>query len=81
MEHRIAILKGLRCVDKVIGVSGLIEALDFVKPSILVKGTDYRGGLHDVHEKYCNKHGIRIVYTDTPKLSATELINEAAKRG
>ena len=39
-EHRIALLKGLRCVDKVIAVSGLIEALDFVKPSILVKGTD-----------------------------------------
>ena len=80
LEHRIALLKGLRCVDKVIGVSGLLEALDIVKPSILVKGTDYRNGLHDVHENYCAKHGIRITYTDTPKLSATEMINDAQRR-
>ena len=80
LEHRIALLKGLRCVDKVIGVSGLLEALDIVKPSILVKGTDYRNGLHEVHEKYCAKHGIRITYTDTPKLSAAEMINESIRR-
>ena len=80
LEHRIALLKGLRCVDKVIGVSGLLEALEIVKPSILVKGTDYRNGLHEVHEAYCAKHGIRITYTDTPKLSATEMINDAQRR-
>lgn len=79
-EHRRAMLKALRCVDKVIIVSGLLEALEFVKPSILVKGTDYRNGLHDIHENYCKKHGIRIAYTDTPKLSATEMINEAQRR-
>lgn len=79
-EHRRAMLKALRCVDKVITVSGLLEALDTVKPSILVKGTDYRNGLHDVHEAYCAKHGIRIAYTDTPKLSATDMINEARSR-
>ena len=80
MEHRIALLKKNRDVDKVIGVSGLLEALEIVKPSILVKGTDYRNGLHEVHEKYCAKHGIRITYTDTPKLSATEMINESIRR-
>ena len=79
-EHRRALLKALRCVDKVIVVNGLLEALEFVKPSILVKGTDYRNGLHDVHENYCRKHGIRIAYTDTPKLSAMEMIDEARRR-
>ena len=80
LEHRIALLKGLRCVDKVIGVSGLMEALEFVKPSILVKGTDYRNGLHEMHENYCRKHGIRIAFTDTPKLSATDMLNESRSR-
>ena len=80
LEHRMAILKALRCVDKVIGVSSLTEAIDIAKPHILVKGTDYRNGLHDYHEKYCADRGIRITYTDTPKLSATEMILEAGRR-
>ena len=79
-EHRAALVKALRCVDKVITVSGLMEALEFVKPSILVKGTDYRNGLAEYHENYCKKHGIRIAFTDTPKLSATDMINEALSR-
>ena len=79
-EHRTALLRGLRCVDKVITVSGLIEAIDIAKPNILVKGTDYRQGLHDVHEKYCRDRGIEIRYTTTEKLSATEMIIEAGRR-
>ena len=79
-EHRLALIRALRCVDHAITVSGLLEALDIVKPTILVKGADYSRGLHDVHEKYCRKHGIEIVYTTTPKLSATEMINEALRR-
>ena len=79
-EHRLALIKSLKCVDKAIVVSSLIEAIDFVKPHILVKGTDYRNGLHDVHEKYCRDRGIRITFTDTPKLSATDMIREAFQR-
>ena len=74
-EQRVAILKALRCVDKVIAVSSLFEALRFVQPHILVKGIDYKEGLDLVHEKYCKEHGIEIRYTDTPKMSATEMIN------
>lgn len=79
-EHRLALIKALKCVDKAILVSSLTEAIDFVKPHILVKGTDYRNGLHEVHEKYCADRGIRITFTDTPKLSATEMILEAQRR-
>ena len=79
-EHRHALIKSLRCVDHAIIVSGLMEALNIVKPSILVKGSDYRSGLHEIHENYCRKHGIEIVYTTTPKLSATEMINAAQRR-
>ena len=79
-EQRHALVKALKCVDHAIIVSGLLEALNIVKPSILVKGTDYRNGLHEVHENYCKKHGIRITYTDTPKLSATDMIDAARHR-
>ena len=73
-EQRLAVMKSLRIVDKAFCCSSLIEALDFAKPAILVKGIDYKAGLHDLHEKYCRNHGIEIRYTDTPKMSATELI-------
>ena len=79
-EHRVALLRALRCVDKVITVSGLIEAIDICKPQVLVKGIDYAQGLHDIHEKYCRDRGIEIRYTLTEKLSATEMIIEAGKR-
>ena len=79
-EHRLALIKALRCVDKAFCCSGLIEAIDFVKPDILVKGIDYREGLHDVHTNYCKKRGIEIRFTETPKLSATEFINESKRR-
>ena len=78
-EHRLALIKALRVVDKAITCSGLIEALDFVRPHILVKGIDYKDGLNDFHEKYCKERGIEIRYTDTPKLSATEFIYEAKR--
>ena len=76
-EHRLALIKALRIVDKAFTCSGLIEALEFAKPHILVKGIDYRQGLHEVHEKYCRQAGIEIRYTSTPKMSATDLINES----
>lgn len=80
-EHRLALIKSLRCVDHAFTCIGLLEALEFVKPSILVKGIDYSGGLHEVHENYCKKRGIQIRYTTTPKLSADEFINESKRRG
>lgn len=76
-EQRLALIKALRCVDHAFLASGLIEALDFVRPNILVKGIDYRGGLHEAHEKYCRNRGIEIRYTKTPKLSASEMIRVA----
>ena len=78
-EQRLALIKALRCVDKAFTNSTLIEALEFAKPDILVKGIDYKEGLHEVHEKYCRQKGIEIRYTSTPKMSATELINESRK--
>lgn len=76
-EQRLALIKALRCVDRAFTNSTLIEALEFAKPQILVKGVDYRQGLHEVHEKYCRQAGIEIRYTSTPKMSATDLIRES----
>ena len=77
-DHRLAMVRALRMVDKAFLVSSLIEAIDFAKPAILCKGTDYRQGLHEVHENYCKKRGIQICYTTTPKMSATEMIRIAS---
>jgi rfaE bifunctional protein nucleotidyltransferase chain/domain len=78
--QRSRLVAALRCVDDVMICESLLEALADVRPDILVKGTDYRDGLEADHTAYCEKHGIKIVFTDTPKLSATELINAARGR-
>ena len=78
--QRAALVNGLRCVDRVIIVSSLTEALKRVAPDILVKGVDYKDGLEEEHEKYCKEHYISIKFTKTPKLSATDMINESLGR-
>ena len=80
-EKRLVVIKSIRFVDKAITTSGMMEALQIVKPSILVKGADYSRGLSDYHENYCRKNGIEIRYTTTPKLSVFEAIKEANQRG
>ena len=68
--QRLAVIKSIRCVDHAFLCSSLIEALEYAKPDILVKGIDYQEGLHDVHTNYCKERGIEIRFTQTPKLSA-----------
>ncbi len=85
-EHRLALIKALRVVNKAFTVSNMIEAIDraiaMARPNqvILVKGIDYSDGLHEYHEKYCRNHGVEIKYTKTEKLSTTQLIHEARRR-
>ena len=74
--QRSALIRALKCVDEVIVVKSLISAMKIVRPDILVKGTDYKGGLDQEHQDYCKQYGIEIRYTDTPKYSATELIRK-----
>ena len=75
-KQRAALVAALRCVDEVIIVKSLISAMKIVRPDILVKGIDYKGGLDQEHQDYCKQYGIEIRYTDTPKYSATELIRK-----
>ena len=78
--QRARLVAALRCVDEVMICESLLEALVERKPDILVKGIDYRMGLDPEHTAYCEKHRIQVVFTNTPKLSATELIHEARCR-
>src|ERR1035437_4434721 len=55
--HRAEIIRSLRCVDQVVIVSGLLDALEKVKPDILVKGKDY-SALEPDHAAYCVDHDI-----------------------
>ena len=76
---RAVMVSELRCVDDVIIVTGMLDALERVKPDIVVKGRDY-DSLEPEHEAYCKKHGIEIRFTDTPKFSTTEMIDAARRR-
>ena len=66
-------LRALRCVDEVVVVDSLMDALSRYKPAVFVKGCDYEGKIQPEHESYCAAHGIRIRITETPKWSATEI--------
>lgn len=76
---RADMVRALKCVDSVIICNGLLDALKTVKPSIVVKGSDYER-LEPCHEAYCKAHGIEICFTYAPKFSTTELINEIKRR-
>jgi len=78
--QRARMLRALRCVDQVIGVPGLLDALRRVKPDILVKGAEYRGKLEKIHRDYCRDHGIKIRFTTGSAYSTTKLLSHYGPR-
>ena len=78
--QRASMLRALRCVDEVILVDGLLEALERTKPDILVKGKEYEGKMEFVHTYFCRMNDIKIVFTDEPVYSSTKIINELGSR-
>ena len=74
--ERAAIVKEMRCVDRVVLVTGAMDALESVKPDIFVKGQDYAGKIEAQHADYCKAHGIQIRFTNEPMYSATKIIND-----
>lgn len=74
--QRAVMLASLRYVDRVHIVPSAIDALELVKPNIFVKGIDYVGRIGSDVAEYCDKHGIQICFTETPKFSTTSLLNE-----
>lgn len=80
-QQRAELIRALRCVDDVLIVASLIEAMEAVRPDILVKGADYKiHGLDAKHANYCKKHNIQIRFTDTSILSTSRLIDESRRR-
>lgn len=73
--QRIEMLKALRVVDDAYAIhaADAIPALAFVKPDIYVKGKEYEGNL--VEQDYCDKHGIKVVFSDEIVFSSTKLLN------
>ena len=72
-KQRAALVGALRCVDEVLIVDSLLEALAITRPDILIKGIDYKQGLDKIHTEYCQDNGIEIRFTTTPKMNADEL--------
>lgn len=79
-DQRASMLRALRCVDEVVIVSGVMEALRRVRPDVFVKGRDYVGRIDDRVRRYCEANGIQIRFTDTAKFSATGLLDELRGR-
>ena len=73
-RSRAAVLAELRCVDEVIVVDTVIQALTYKWPTIFVKGPDYTiDTIEPEHHEFCRKHGIEIRFTTGEKLSSTAL--------
>lgn len=78
-QARADMLRELRCVDVVIVVGGLLEALYAVLPAVLVKGPDYGDGMiEQAHREFCEQHGVEIAFTKAPKWSSTKLLADGA---
>lgn len=78
--QRARVLDALHFVGEVIVVDGVMEALHQVRPSVLVKGSDYAGKIGADVDAFCRRHGIEIRITDTPKWSASEVVRELRSR-
>jgi rfaE bifunctional protein nucleotidyltransferase chain/domain len=75
-DMRAKMLKALRCVDHVFFCDSGLQAVRLAKPAVFVKGSDYQDKIEPEIQAFCEKHGIEIRITDTPKWSATEIGNE-----
>jgi rfaE bifunctional protein nucleotidyltransferase chain/domain len=75
-DMRAKMLKALRCVDHVFFCDSGLQAVRLAKPAVFVKGSDYQDKIEPEITAFCEKHGIEIRITDTPKWSATEVGNE-----
>ncbi len=77
-EHRAAILRELRCVGSVVKCWNAIDAIHSVKPNVFVKGIDYSSmaAFTENVMQACVEVGATLAITQTPKLSATEIVRK-----
>lgn len=79
LMDRMYVVGALRYVHSVCSCDNVIEALEYVKPDIFVKGPDYLGKIEPVHLDYCKAHGIEIKFTNGEKLSSTAIHDRLRK--
>jgi cytidyltransferase-like protein len=74
--QRAAVIGALRCVHEVYicQTQTALGALAFYSPDVFIKGPDYkRDTLNHEELAFCDQRGIKIMFTDTPKFSSSEL--------
>jgi D-beta-D-heptose 7-phosphate kinase/D-beta-D-heptose 1-phosphate adenosyltransferase len=79
-EQRATVLRALRCVDEVLPSTHAINAILSVKPSIFVKGIDYRDEPLEIEREMCRRVGAAIRFTTTPKFSSRETVEKIVER-
>ena len=74
-EERAEMLRELRCVSEVVHSDSGLDALIKVRPDIFVKGIDYaHKGVSEALQKLCETMKVPVMYTSTPKLSASAIV-------
>lgn len=71
--ERKAIVQAIWCVDDVFLCDSSLEALRKVKPRIFSLGKEYRKKVLVEDFQFCDKHDIRIHFTNEPVMSSTAL--------
>lgn len=73
--QRTEMLHALRFVSGTILVDDTIEALEKIRPDVLVKGQEYRKTIREDIRKYCDLRSIEIAFTNEVVYSSTKLLN------
>ena len=79
-SQRARVIQALRCVDDVILVGSSLEALKRIRPNYFVKGAEYVGKIQPEDIEFCNRCGIRIVFTHGETYSSTQLLRHDSRR-
>ena len=75
VEQRMAMLRVWAIIDSVISSKSAEEAINKIKPHVYVKGKEYARKLPE--KKLVESYGGRVVFTDGPINSSTDLIARA----
>lgn len=74
-EERLEMVKALRCVSRAFLCRDSIDALERTAPQVFVKGDDYvTKGLLTEEIVFCQKRGVRIIFTSPNPQTTTSIV-------
>lgn len=73
LHQRMAVIRALAIVDDVRATNNAVDAINLIRPHIYVKGREYEGRLPE--QAIVESLGGRVVFTDDPVYSSTQLIS------